>query len=204
MFIAKWNKSVILSYVGLVFAIIGMYICVTTGNILHALSCLIVSGVCDLFDGKIARMCKRTKDEIKFGIQLDSLVDTASFVVFPIIILLTMGLTDWYQLPVLALFAICGIARLGHFNCLVEDSDKPVAFYTGLPVTAIAMSLPLIYLILLIDMPSLIYTIILTIFPALIAFLNIVKIHVPKPHGAAYGIFAISAIIVLVLFLGIL
>ena len=72
MFIAKWNKSVILSYVGLVFAIVGMYICVTTGNILHALSCLIVSGVCDLFDGKIARMCKRTKDEIKFGIQLDS------------------------------------------------------------------------------------------------------------------------------------
>lgn len=203
MFIAKWNKSVILSYVGLVFAIIGMYICVTTGNILHALSCLIVSGVCDLFDGKIARMCKRTKDEIKFGIQLDSLVDTASFVVFPIIILLTMGLTDWYQLPVLALFAICGIARLGHFNCLVEDSDKPVAFYTGLPVTAIAMILPLVYLFSYI-IPSNIYPIVLTILIGVNALLNILTIKVKKPKGIAYPIFAIAAIVMLVLFLGVL
>ena len=203
MFIAKWNKSVILSYVGLVFAIIGMYICVTTGNILHALSCLIVSGVCDLFDGKIARMCKRTKDEIKFGIQLDSLVDTASFVVFPIIILLTMGLTDWYQLPVLALSAICGIARLGHFNCLVEDSDKPVAFYTGLPVTAIAMILPLLYLFSYI-IPSNIYPIVLTILIGVNALLNILTIKVKKPKGIAYPIFAISAIVMLVLFLGVL
>ena len=203
MFIAKWNKSVILSYVGLVFAIIGMYICVTTGNILHALSCLIVSGVCDLFDGKIARMCKRTKDEIKFGIQLDSLVDTASFVVFPIIILLTMGLTDWYQLPVLALFAICGIARLGHFNCLVEDSDKPVPFYTGLPVTAIAMVLPLLYLFSYI-IPSNIYPIVLTILIGVNALLNILTIKVKKPKGIAYPIFAISAIVMLVLFLGVL
>jgi CDP-diacylglycerol--serine O-phosphatidyltransferase len=203
MFIAKWNKSVILSYVGLVFAIVGMYICVTTGNILHALSCLIVSGVCDLFDGKIARMCKRTKDEIKFGIQLDSLVDTASFVVFPIIILLTMGLTDWYQLPVLALFAICGIARLGHFNCLVEDSDKPVAFYTGLPVTAIAMVLPLLYLFSYI-IPSNIYPIVLTILIGVNALLNILTIKVKKPKGIAYPIFAIAAIVMLVLFLGVL
>ena len=203
MFIAKWNKSVILSYVGLVFAIVGMYICVTTGNILHALSCLIVSGVCDLFDGKIARMCKRTKDEIKFGIQLDSLVDTASFVVFPIIILLTMGLTDWYQLPVLALFAICGIARLGHFNCLVEDSDKPVPFYTGLPVTAIAMILPLLYLFSYIT-PSNIYPIVLTILIGVNALLNILTIKVKKPKGIAYPIFAIAAIVMLVLFLGVL
>ena len=203
MFIAKWNKSVILSYVGLVFAIVGMYICVTTGNILHALSCLIVSGVCDLFDGKIARMCKRTKDEIKFGIQLDSLVDTASFVVFPIIILLTMGLTDWYQLPVLALFAICGIARLGHFNCLVEDSDKPVPFYTGLPVTAIAMILPLLYLFSYI-IPNNIYPIVLTILIGVNALLNILTIKVKKPKGIAYPIFAIAAIVMLVLFLGVL
>ena len=203
MFIAKWNKSVILSYVGLVFAVVGMYICCTTGNILHALSCLIVSGVCDLFDGKVARMCKRTKDEIKFGIQLDSLVDTASFVVFPIIILLTLGLTNWYQIPVLALFAICGIARLGHFNCLVEDSDKPVSYYTGLPVTAIAMVLPLLYLLSYI-IPTSVYEIVLTILIAVNALLNILTIKVKKPTGIAYPIFAIAAIVMLVLFLGVL
>ena len=204
MFIGKWNKSVILTYIGMAFGIAGMLICLTTGNLKHALSCLIVSGVCDMFDGYVARKCTRTKEEINFGIQLDSLVDTLCFVAFPIIIMIKMGLTNWYQLIPLIMFGIGGIARLAHFNITTNDDGKPVPYYTGLPVTAIAMSLPLIYLILLIDMPSLIYTIILTIFPALIAFLNIVKIHVPKPHGAAYGIFAISAIIVLVLFLGIL
>lgn len=203
MFIAKWNKSVILSYIGLVFAVVGMYICLTTGNVLYALSCLIVSGVCDLFDGKVARMCKRTKDEIKFGIQLDSLVDTASFVVFPIIILLAMEMNEWYQIPVYAAFAICGIARLGHFNCLVEDSDKPVPYYTGLPVTSIAMSLPLIYLLSYI-IPTNIYPIIVTLLIATNALLNVLTIKVKKPKGIAYPIFAIAAIVMLVLFLGVL
>jgi CDP-diacylglycerol--serine O-phosphatidyltransferase len=203
MFIAKWNKSVILTYIGLIFTVIGIYICCTEGSLLQAISCLMISGVCDMFDGKVARMCKRTKEEVKFGIQLDSLVDTASFVVFPIIILLTMGLTDWYQLPVLALFAICGIARLGHFNCLVEDSDKPVPFYTGLPVTAIAMILPLLYLFSYI-IPSNIYPIVLTILIGVNALLNILTIKVKKPKGIAYPIFAIAAIVMLVLFLGVL
>lgn len=203
MFIAKWNKSVVLSYIGLVFAIVGMYICITTGNVLHALSCLIVSGVCDLFDGKVARMCKRTKDEVKFGIQLDSLVDTASFVVFPIIILLTIGLTEWYHIPVLALFAICGIARLGHFNCIVEDSNKPVKYYTGLPVTAIALVLPLLYLFSYLLTPF-VFEIVLTILIAANALLNILTIKVKKPTGIAYPIFAIAAVVMLVLFLGVL
>lgn len=114
-----------------------------------------------------------------------------------------MGLTDWYQLPVLALFAICGIARLGHFNCLVEDSDKPVPFYTGLPVTAIAMILPLLYLFSYI-IPSNIYPIVLTILIGVNALLNILTIKVKKPKGIAYPIFAIAAIVMLVLFLGVL
>lgn len=204
MFIAKWNKSVILTYIGMFFSITGMLICLTTGNLKHALSCLVISGICDMFDGYVARKCKRDKDEINFGIQLDSLVDTLSFVAFPIIIMLKMGLTKWYHLIPLTMFGIGGIARLAHFNITTNDDGKPVPFYTGLPVTAIAMTLPLLYLILLIKMPEALYVTILTIFPALIAFLNIVKIHVPKPHGKAYAIFAIAAIIVLVLFLGIL
>lgn len=204
MFIAKWNKSVILTYIGMFFSITGMIICLTTGNLKQALSCLVVSGICDMFDGYVARKCKRNKEEIEFGIQLDSLVDTLSFVAFPIIIMIKMGLTKWYHLIPLTMFGIGGIARLAHFNITTNDDGKPVPFYTGLPVTAIAMTLPLLYLILLIKMPELLYMTILTIFPALIAFLNIVKIHVPKPHGIAYAVFAIAAIIVLVLFLGIL
>ena len=203
MFIAKWNKSVIISYIGLIFSIIGMLICLTTGNVLHALSCLIVSGVCDLFDGKVARMCKRTKEEMKFGIQLDSLVDTASFVIFPVVILITMGMTEWYQIPVLSFFAICGIARLGHFNCLVEDREEPITYYTGLPVTVIAATLPLIYLLSYIVSIS-VYPIILTILIITNGILNILTIKIKKPTGIAYPILAIIAILMLILFLGVL
>ena len=121
MFIAKWNKSVILTYIGMFFSITGMLICLTTGNIKHALSCLVVSGICDMFDGYVARKCKRTKEEINFGIQLDSLVDTLSFVAFPIIIMLKMGLTKWYHLIPLTMFGIGGIARLAHFNITTND-----------------------------------------------------------------------------------
>ena len=204
MFIAKWNKSVILTYVGLIFSIIGIYICFTTQNILHALSCLMVSGVCDLFDGMVARKCKRTKEEKLFGIQLDSLVDTASFVVFPIVILITIGLTKWYHIIALSMFGICGIARLAHFNVVAESKKgEPLKYYTGLPVTAIALSLPLLYLFSYI-IPSNIYLIVLSIMTMVIALLNILTIKVKKPTGIAYPIFAIIAIIMLVLFLGVL
>ena len=73
MFIGKWNKSVILTYIGLGVAVTGMYIAIVLNNIIFSLMCLMISGVCDMFDGKIARMCKRDNEEIAFGIELDSL-----------------------------------------------------------------------------------------------------------------------------------
>ena len=203
MFIGKWNKSVLITYVGLIFSVIGIYICFTSGNILHALSCLMISGVCDMFDGKVARMCKRTKEEKEFGIQLDSLVDTGCFVMFPIIILLTIGLKKWYHIIVLSLFGICGIARLAYFNITAETNDQPVKYYTGLPVTAIAMVLPLFYL-LKYCLPYNIFLIVLTIIIFINAILNISKIKVKKPTGIAYPIFASLALIMLILFLGVL
>lgn len=76
MIIGKWNKSVILTYIGLIFSVLGIFICSTKENSINiAMCCLIISGICDLFDGFIARKCKRTEEEKKFGVQLDSLVD---------------------------------------------------------------------------------------------------------------------------------
>ena len=203
MFIAKWNKSVILTYIGLIFTVIGIYICCTEGSLLQAISCLMISGVCDMFDGKVARMCKRTKEEVKFGIQLDSLVDTACFVIFPIIIYITIGLTKWYHIIALSLFGICGIARLAYFNIVAEDVDGPVPHYSGLPVTAIAMILPAFYL-LKYCLPTNIFFIVLTIIIVINALLNILNIKVPKPRGIAYPIIAFLALITLIIYLGVL
>lgn len=203
MFIAKWNKSVILTYIGLISTIIGIYLCITDGNILHAISCLMISGVCDMFDGKVARMCKRTKDEVKFGIQLDSLVDTACFVIFPIILYLTIGLTKWYHIIILSIFGICGIARLAHFNVVAEEIDGPVPYYSGVPVTAVAMILPLFYL-LKYCLSTNVFFIVITIIVALNAVCNILNIKIPKPKGIAYPIIALIALVMLILYLGVL
>ena len=85
MFIGFYGASVILTYIGLAFAVVGM-VFAFKGFIPASIMCLILSGVCDMFDGTVARACKRTDEEKKFGIQIDSLVDTVSFGVFPVII----------------------------------------------------------------------------------------------------------------------
>ena len=63
MIVGKWNKSVILTYVGLLFAIFGMYTSIILGNTQYTISCLIIAGMCDLFDGFIARKIKRNEEE---------------------------------------------------------------------------------------------------------------------------------------------
>ena len=59
MFIGKWNKSVYLTYISLGFAILGIYLATALGKTHLALMCLMCCGICDMFDGKLARACKR-------------------------------------------------------------------------------------------------------------------------------------------------
>ena len=204
MIIGKWNKSVIMTYIGLGFSTLGIYLSLQ-GEILYALSCLIVAGICDLLDGAIARKCKRTEQEKEFGIQLDSLVDVYSFIAFPIIIYLSMGLNNWYNIPIYIIFGICGVARLAYFNITLDETnkDKAVKYYSGLPVTFTALIIPLIYLISYI-IPISIHTIYFTLIMFIVSMLNVLNIKIKKPTLKVYPVFIILAIIVLILFLGVL
>lgn len=194
MFIGKYNKSLIISYVGVVFAIVGMYFA-SMAHFKSSMICLIIAGVCDMLDGKFARMCKRDKDEEMFGIQLDSLADTVDFVCFPIIFGLAMGFNEWYHVLVYVLLAMAGIQRLCFFNVLViNKKDKgPVKFYSGLPVTSTSIIYPIVWLIT--NYASKCFN---QIFYAVITFITallfVSNIKVPKPRGIAYPIFALVAI----------
>ena len=204
MFIGRWNKSVILTYIGLIVSIFGIYICFNNLNKINiAISCLIIAGICDLFDGAIARKCKRIEEEKKFGVELDSLVDVIDFIALPIAIFFGLQLNTWYNLLLIGLFAICGIARLAYFNSTLEDSSNPVQYYWGLPVTYTALIFPIVYLLKYI-VPSNVFNAIFTLLIGLVAILNIVKIKFIKPKGKAYLFFGILAIAVLVLYLGVL
>ena len=205
MFIGKWNKSVILTYIGLIISIFGIFMCFSNNenSVNYAMACLIIAGICDLFDGSIARRCKRTEQEKNFGIELDSLVDTIDFIALPIAIFLKLQMNTWYHYLIIAIFAICGVARLAYFNITTEDNSKPVKYYIGLPVTYSALVFPIFYLLKYI-MPLNIFSIIYTILILIIAMLNIINIKIKKPKGIAYLIFPLLAIIVLVLYLGVL
>ena len=94
--VGMWNPSVILTYVGMAFAVLGMGFAFQGEDVAHPMICLIIAGVCDLFDGAVARRCKRTEEEKAFGIELDSLVDVLSFIALPITIFpLPLSVKDW-------------------------------------------------------------------------------------------------------------
>ena len=194
MFIGKWNKSVILTYIGLAVSIFGILICFNNNekSIGFAMSCLIIAGICDLFDGQLARKCKRTEQEKNFGIELDSLVDAIDFIALPIAIFLRLQMNTWYHYIIMVIFAICGIARLAYFNIMVEDNNNPVKYYMGLPVTYTALIFPVFYLLKYI-LPLNIFSIIYTALIGIVAVLNIINIKIIKPKGMAYLVFSSSS-----------
>ena len=113
MFIGKYDKSVIVTYLGVLSTMIGIYFVFGTNTvrITGAIICLMVSGICDLFDGKVARMCKnRTDQDKKYGIQIDSLTDMISFIAYPIIILygfckyFNVAINPIISIPIFAVF----------------------------------------------------------------------------------------------------
>jgi len=85
--IGFYNYTVILTYIGTMFGFVGMTYA-WSGNLKMSLICLMVAGLCDMFDGKIASTMERTKPEKRFGIQIDSLSDLICFGVLPAVIVL--------------------------------------------------------------------------------------------------------------------
>lgn len=142
-----YNRSVILTYIGLVSAIVGCRFAILDQQ-LAAIFCLLLCGVCDLFDGPIARATKRSKEAQVFGIQIDSLCDLVSFGVLPAVILCSVN-TSPVHTAVAALFALAAVIRLGYFNVheqiRQETTSEDKCSSRGLPVTFAAWIIPTVY-----------------------------------------------------------
>lgn len=152
--IGFYSYTVILTYVSLSSAIVGIMFacgwCDGIGHPTYAIICLMLSGLCDMFDGKIARTKKdRTEDEKNFGIQIDSLSDVICFGVLPSVIGHSVGLNTFADLPILILFPLCAVIRLAYFNVTEESRQKKTneirKEYEGLPVTSVSLIFPLVY-----------------------------------------------------------
>jgi CDP-diacylglycerol---serine O-phosphatidyltransferase len=105
---------------------------------------IILAGVLDGLDGRIARL---TRSSSEFGKEYDSLADVVSFGVAPAILayqwgLHAMGRWGW---AVTFLFLVAGSVRLARFNVHAHEGDRH--FFTGLPIPAGAGSVTMMVLI---------------------------------------------------------
>ncbi len=193
--IGKWNKSVIATYVGMLLAVASIFF-LMSGLYKAAMMCFMGAGICDLFDGTIARMCKRTEEEKNFGIQLDSLVDVVSFIVLPVVLIVKLAGLTWYAAVAAVLYSVFGIARLAYFNVCQEeneDKDSPIKYYTGMPVTYAALVFPLVYLLHLYFNTE-VTALFMCIAMEIMALLFILKIKFIKPGKKGYIFLMLLAI----------
>lgn len=183
-FIGFYNYTVILTYVSLISSLMGMKMAYD-GKFGLAIICLVISGVCDMFDGVVARSKKnRTVDEKNFGIQLDSLCDVVCFGVFPAVFLYFIGVNSTLGIVFLVFYVLCAVIRLAFFNVLETKRQQTeggcAKGYRGLPVTSASIILPFFYLLdyILIDYSAM--KVIYYIIPALVGLLFISDFHIPK------------------------
>ena len=105
-----------------------------------ALAAILVAGILDGLDGRVARLLKA---QSRFGEQLDSLSDCIAFGVAPTFVVYLWSL---HALPrfgwicALALALSCAL-RLARFNARIDSEDQPhksAGFLTGVPAPAAA------------------------------------------------------------------
>ena len=140
-----YNYTVILTYFGMLTSFTGITFAIQ-GNLRTALTCLMISGVCDMFDGKIASTMERSEREKRFGIQIDSLSDLICFGVLPAVITWKLSGGHSAAFYISGLYLLCTLIRLAWFN--VDEEERQAEnggareIYLGLPVTMSALFLP--------------------------------------------------------------
>lgn len=103
-----------------------------------AVGAILVAGILDGLDGRIARLLRA---ESRFGAELDSLSDVIAFGVSPAVILYLWSLQylPKYGWVVALTHAVCCALRLARFNARIDDKDQPhksAGFLTGVPAPA--------------------------------------------------------------------
>lgn len=183
-FIGVYDYTVVLTYLSLVSAVTGMA-AATQKYFTLAVSCVFLSGFLDAFDGIVARSKKnRTEDEKNFGIQIDSLVDVIAFGVTPSVICYFMGACGWLGVITELIFIMGAVCRLAFFNVLEtkrqSEESGMAKYYRGLPVTAISVILPAVYIVGMF-VPNEIFVVLLHIMLAITTFLFVLDFRVRKP-----------------------
>jgi CDP-diacylglycerol--serine O-phosphatidyltransferase len=222
--IGFYDYTVWLTYLSAISAVVGIVASLSgTGRVDIGLMCLLVCGLCDAFDGQVARTKKsRTDSEKAFGIQIDSLSDLIAFGVLPACIgaalykqalvwaddatggtMLLLHIPFAVLVVIYAIYVLAALIRLAYFNVTEEERQKTETgkrkYYTGLPVTSAALIFPTFLLIQRLTATdlSVVYYLLLLLTAA--AFL--MKFQLKKPQMKTILIFVGIGAVEFVLFL---
>lgn len=204
--IGFYDYTVILTYISLASSVIGMTQAIH-GRFKVAVVLLAFSGLCDMFDGKIARTKKdRSEDAKAFGIQIDSLCDVVCFGAFPALICYLLGVRGVLGMTIIALYCVASVIRLAFFNVMemnnalvTEDGEK---FYRGLPITSMAVALPLVFMVQFF-VPDSVFVICLHLLLLVVGLMFIVDFKFRKPSNttlAALVTVITAALVVMLLY----
>lgn len=192
--IPAFHKSNLLSLLGLFFSIWSMKN-IFQSHLDTAIILFVLSGLCDLFDGKFARLFQRSDRQQQMGEYIDSFVDMISFIALPIAFLFQMIEGPYVSLMLAVLYGICGVHRLGYFHITKGDT------FIGIPLTYITLILSVTYAFF-----SLFGAVGSGLFRATVALIYFVlplgfvwNVPVARPTGKMYLFFIILAVLVLVI-----
>lgn len=194
------DKAMIVTYISILNAASGILMLLSP-NYKHVqlpwiMIFLVIAGIADMFDGTIARKMELSEHRKQFGVQIDSLADTISFVVFPALIMLRLSSNMGMSFVIACVYMFAGINRLAWFNTKTEEN---IGFYQGLPVTFAALIMPVVYIICyLFRLPHL--DIIFQVITAILAILFITNFKLKKPGKKlkiVFSIIAIAAVLIL-------
>lgn len=101
----------------------------------RALGFIILAGVLDGMDGRVARLLRA---QSKFGAELDSLSDNIAFGTAPALVMFLWSLqfAPRFGWTVALALAVCCALRLARFNARIDSDDQPhksAGFNTGVP-----------------------------------------------------------------------
>lgn len=203
--IGYFDYTVWLTYMSLMSAGLGIMVTLSGGGHPYmGIFFLMFCGLCDAFDGRVARTKKdRTEFQKKYGIQVDSLSDIVAFGVLPAVIgnAMIRVSPNIYETPkrgtgqfmnftgvvllytIIVMYLLAALIRLAYFNVKEEERQSTEEgnrkYFQGLPVTSAALIFPTVLLLQFISSADI--TLIYFAVMLVVTFLFIADIKIPKP-----------------------
>ena len=132
------HASNLLTYGSLAAAVTAMAASAGLSNTALAGCALALAAIMDAFDGRFARLFRRSPRQAQLGRELDSLVDAVTFGVAPVVVISTRfpahGPTAVFCWFIAGFYVLAVVTRLAFYN-VQEDEER----FVGIPTPAAAL-----------------------------------------------------------------